>query len=952
MSSRLLTAPRRLAAAFGAALITLSAGIVPAAAADSTPASGLVWGVKQSFRDYVVGPIARGEISVSAPAVAVEGGFGFAAAGGDDAAAEFSGAVTFTGHEGVLDLTFADPVVRIDGEATATLTVVVNGVATDVATLDLAGAAYSEADGAATYAGAPVSLTQAGSDALEGFYPAGTAMDPATFTIALAEDGGAEPEPSPDPSGSPSPAPTPTPTPGVTGELKWGVKESFVSYVEGPIAHGAIEVAGGATREGDTFTFAATASALGEDLTGTANYGGAVRFTGHAGELDATFDAPRVEVVDGSTGYLSVEVDGERLVMARLDLAAAARTQNAATVTWAGVPATLTVDGTAVFAYQGSGFYEAGTVLAPVTFTAAVVDGDGGSGGDGGGDDGGGDGGSGGDGGGTGGGTPSQPAPKPTPSAPADDATDLAVGRLEWGVKQAFRSYVTGPIARGSITVSSGAAYSDGRFVFLQDGGNANPVSGTGTARYDGAVRFAGHGGILDVTMANPRVTLEGAGRASLVMTVNGTSTAIATVDVAAGTRSTRGGAVTISGAPATLTSAGARVFSYNGSGFYPAGTVMDTVTVTFGATATAAERPTASAQVAAAGSASATASEDAAPGAGEFEELAVDAATLERLQRGGLVTLDVEGFEPGEQVSVVLYSDPVVLATLEADASGAVSWTGAIPASYSGAHDLVFVGASSGARYGIALDIPERAAQPGMCLASGGEIKWAFKDSFLAYIDSSIANGTWEVAGGVEDLGYTFVWPVTGGAVDPELAVGTVTAGGSVRFTGHGGVLDTTLANPTLEFSADGAYVLADLVTTTQEGAEVSVTQVRLGELDLAAGSVTGEGSTVTLEEVPVVLTAAGSAAFGTYGEGEELAPLSATVSSDDGCILALAGQDVAPAPEASPSAEPLATSDTVIDAAAEPTATTPAALWWAVAAAAVLAAAGGGYVVGRRRA
>ena len=944
MSSRLLSAPRRLAAVVAAALITLSAGIVPAAAADSTPAAGLVWRVKQSFRDYVVGPIARGEISVSAPAVEVEGGFGFAAAGGDDAAAEFAGAVTFTGHEGVLDLTFADPVVRIDGEATATLTVVVNGVATDVATLDLAGAAYSEADGAATYAGAPVSLTQAGSDALEGFYPAGTAMDPATFTIALAEDGGSESEPSPElspePSGSPSPAPTPTPTPSpvVAGELEWGVKESFVSYVEGPIAHGAIEVTGGATREGDTFTFAAAASALGGDLTGTASYGGAVRFTGHAGELDATFDAPRVEVVDGSTGYLSVEADGERLVMARLDLAAAARTQDADTVTWAGVPATLTVDGTAVFAYQGSGFYEAGTVLAPVTFTAAVVDGDG-SGGDGGG-------------GGTGGGTPSQPGPKPAPTAPADDSTDLAVGRLEWGVKQAFRSYVTGPIARGSITVSSGAAYSAGRFVFLQDGGNANPVSGTGTAHYDGVVRFVGHGGILDVTMANPRVALEGAGRASLVMTVNGTSTAIATVDVDAGTRSTRGGAVTIAGAPATLTSAGARVFSYNGGGFYPAGTVMDPVTVTFGAAATAAERPTASAQVGAAGSASATASEDAAPQAGEFEELAIDAATLELLRRGGVVTLDVGGFEPGEEVSVVLFSDPVVLATLEADASGAVSWTGAIPASSSGAHDLVFVGASSGSRYGIALDIPERAAQPGMCLASGGEIEWAFKDSFLAYIDSSIANGTWDVAGGVEDLGSTFVWPVTGGAVDPELAVGTVTAGGSVRFTGHGGVLDTTLASPALEFSADGAYVLADLVATTQEGAEVSVTQVRLGELDLASGSVTGEGSTVTLEEVPVVLTAAGSAAFGTYGEGEELAPLSATVSSDDGCILALAGQDVAPAPEASPSSEPLATSDTVIDAAAEPTSTTPAAVWWAVAAAAVLAAAGGGYVVGRRRA
>jgi hypothetical protein len=81
----------------------------------------------------------------------------------------------------------------------------------------------------------------------------------------------------------------------------------------------------------------------------------------------------------------------------------------------------------------------------------------------------------------------------------------MTLTRLTWGVKSSFRAYVEA--AGGIISVSDGATRdADGAFVFtaLPGGDLAIPDEGppTGAARFQGAVTFEAHGGMLRATLA------------------------------------------------------------------------------------------------------------------------------------------------------------------------------------------------------------------------------------------------------------------------------------------------------------------------------------------------------------------------------------------------------------------------------------------------------------------
>ena len=63
----------------------------------------------------------------------------------------------------------------------------------------------------------------------------------------------------------------------------------------------------------------------------------------------------------------------------------------------------------------------------------------------------------------------------------------------------------------------------------------------------------------------------------------------------------------------------------------------------------------------------------------------------------GGTIQIEASGFYPDEQVTAVLHSDPVQLATLTADANGTVSGSLVIPADTTiGTHTLVLTGVLS----------------------------------------------------------------------------------------------------------------------------------------------------------------------------------------------------------------------------------------------------------------
>ena len=161
-------------------------------------------------------------------------------------------------------------------------------------------------------------------------------------------------------------------------------------------------------------------------------------------------------------------------------------------------------------------------------------------------------------------------------------------GSLQWGIRSSFVSYVTGPIAKGSVTVS-GVSQSGGSFAWSEGSGSYNPAAAIGSARFGGSVQFSGHSGLLELSLRNPRVAItsstsgvlyadvsgrEFAGTTSAGPTFSRTGVPIATLsfDGVGG-----GSAVSVSGARATLTTAGAEAFG----GFYSAGEALDPVSFT-----------------------------------------------------------------------------------------------------------------------------------------------------------------------------------------------------------------------------------------------------------------------------------------------------------------------------------------------------------------------------------
>jgi LPXTG-motif cell wall-anchored protein len=208
----------RFAAAAATALMLV--GVTPVAASASTEADvdvtegALDWGVKESFRAYVVSPIAAGEIEVLDGASRnSDGTFHFAGGtgtvGGGNGALAFAGAVRFTGHDGTLEVIISNPAVQIDG-TDGSLIADVSSLSLDgelaefpdvvLAALDLSGASLEpDSEGVVSVAGVAATLTEAGAPAFGGFYEAGEALDPVSFAVQTsAADDSTDPDPADD----------------------------------------------------------------------------------------------------------------------------------------------------------------------------------------------------------------------------------------------------------------------------------------------------------------------------------------------------------------------------------------------------------------------------------------------------------------------------------------------------------------------------------------------------------------------------------------------------------------------------------------------------------------------------------------------------------------------------------------------------------------------------------
>ena len=187
------------------------------------------WGLRQSFRNYIKTGPAKGSWELLDGAT---GEFNFPVDDGQSITADtpgtitFKGGVHFTGHDGQLDITIANPVVKFTGPDTAGLLLNVKSKAmgaadvTDYGQIEFAKlsniAIQHDGEKKLTVKAPKVALTAKGAQGFANFYKEGTELDPFSFEINETAAPSPTPTPSPtDPAPSPSPtdpAPSPSPT--------------------------------------------------------------------------------------------------------------------------------------------------------------------------------------------------------------------------------------------------------------------------------------------------------------------------------------------------------------------------------------------------------------------------------------------------------------------------------------------------------------------------------------------------------------------------------------------------------------------------------------------------------------------------------------------------------------------------------------------------------------------
>ncbi|MFJ9242965.1 HtaA domain-containing protein [Streptomyces sp. NPDC101776] len=192
----------------------------------------------------------------------------------------------------------------------------------------------------------------------------------------------------------------------------------------------------------------------------------------------------------------------------------------------------------------------------------------------------------------------------PTALAHAESRT-VQGGRLDWGIKSSFQSYVTGPIANGSYSLTGGAAtVGSSQFRFPSATGSYDGSTGTFRSSFAGGVHFVGHKKTdgtyeLDLTLSRPTVRITGSGgtlyldvtsKAKGTGTVT-TSSQVPFANLSLGGINMKGAgtSVVLDNLPATLTSQGARSFA----GYYTAGTVLDPVSLSADVRAAATKKAT-----------------------------------------------------------------------------------------------------------------------------------------------------------------------------------------------------------------------------------------------------------------------------------------------------------------------------------------------------------------------
>ena len=655
--------------------------------------------------------------------------------------------------------------------------------------------------------------------------------------------------------------------------VNWGLKKSFRSYINGPFSQGSQELTGVTTNEDGSYHFTSAEGTVANGEYSVTFTGSSIRYTAHHGLLEVIISDLSVTIKDGvGTVRANVQsrpyngnttpndlVETKNMTIGTFNASGLKVEGNTITLPSVdeenGTRVKLAEEATGAFA----GFYKAGQELDALSFSATIV-------------------------------TKEAPAPSPEPSSeptaapssaptseapkPADpkpaEPTSAAPsaaptsaapsspaattepkreekvtgnvvesGTLSWDIRESFLKYLTG-FAHGSVNVEGMEKTAAGGFKYTQASGVYNPETKTGQINFAGTAEFTGHNGQLKSTIKNMRLVVVN-GKGTLVADVDAltrdgksvskTGLAIAEVDLSGA--SVKDGVFSAQNAAVALTAEGSEVLfagQYRG-----ADNAMAPLSF------------------------SVKLSEQTAENTVEIPRVSENKSS------------DNKGSENGS-------SD-----NSSSNSSGNSGANGSGSNGSAGTSGSVSNGGSSSNG-----SVSNNPAQP-VCVpvtrtrevqeqgASDGTIKsanlgWGVRDSFRNYVRGGIANGSWEL-NGTSYSSDVFNW--SNGTGTFKDGKGSISFSGSVRFTGHHGILDTTIANPRLEINGNSGTLYATMNSNDPSGKATNYGEVALLKVDLSG--LQSSADAVSVNGAATTLTAEGAKAFaGFYDAGKDMAPLS----------------------------------------------------------------------------
>ena len=667
--------------------------------------------------------------------------------------------------------------------------------------------------------------------------------------------------------------------------VDWGLKKSFRSYINGPFSQGSQKLTGVTTNEDGSYHFTSAEGTVANGEYSVTFTGSSIHYTAHHGLLEVIISDLSVTIKDGvGTVRANVQsrpyngntapndlVETKNMTIGTFNASGLKVEGNTITLPSVdeenGTRVKLSEEATGAFA----GFYKAGQELDALSFSATIV-------------------------------TKEAPAPtaKPSPepsneptatptaepsseptaapsSAPTSEAPKPAdpkpadptsaapsaaptsaapsspaattepkrdekvtgnvveSGTLSWDIRESFLKYLTG-FAHGSVNVEGMEKTPAGGFKYTQASGVYNPETKTGQINFAGTAEFTGHNGQLKSTIKNMRLVVVN-GKGTLVadvdaLTLDGKSvskTGLAFAEVDLSGASVKDGVFSAQNAAVTLTNEGS--------------------TVLFAGQYRGADKAMAPLSF------SVKLSEQTA-------ENTVEVPRVSENKSSESSTSDNKGSENGSSNSGANGSG----SNGSAGTSGSVSNGGS---------------SSNGS-------VSNNPAQP-VCVpvtrtrevqeqgASDGTIKsanlgWGVRDSFRNYVRGGIANGSWEL-NGTSYSSDAFNW--SNGTGTFKGGKGSISFSGSVRFTGHHGILDTTIANPRLEINGNSGTLYATMNSNDPSGKATNYGEVALLKVDLSG--LQSSADAVSVNGAATTLTAEGAKAFaGFYEAGKDMAPLS----------------------------------------------------------------------------